>query len=74
MSVITTDQAPSRLIPLVEWPKYHPWPPVGGLRHMVFYGEKTGFSKVIKKVGRRVLIDEQKFFEFIEEQNNAAAR
>ncbi len=59
----------SRLIPLVDWPKYHPWPPLGGLRHMAFHAKTTGFSKVLKKCGRRVLIDEKKFFEFIEENN-----
>lgn len=72
MSTITEEQAKTRLIPLVDWPKHHPWPPVGGLRYMVFHGNKTGFSKVIKKVGRRVLIDERKFFEFIEERNSVA--
>ena len=60
----------SRLIPLVDWPKYHPWPPLGGLRHMVFHGDKTGFSRVTIKVGRRRLIDEKKFFEFVKEQNS----
>lgn len=59
----------TRLIPLTDWPKYHPWPPLGGLRHMVFHGERTGFSKVTVKVGRRRLIDEKKFFEFVQEQN-----
>jgi hypothetical protein len=61
----------SRLIPLTDWPKYHPWPPLGGLRHMVFHAETTGFAKAIKRCGRRVLIDEDKFFEFIEEKNQA---
>jgi hypothetical protein len=65
----TNVQMHSRLIPLVEWPKHHPWPPVGGLRHMVFHGEDTGFSRVIKKCNRRILIDEKKFFEFVEEKN-----
>lgn len=66
----TKESAYSRLIPLVDWPKYHPWPPLGGLRHMAFHGKITGFSKVLKKVGRRVLIDEKKFFEFVEEQSS----
>jgi hypothetical protein len=63
------DPETTRLIPLTEWGKYHPWPPIGGLRHMVFHGKKTGFSKVTVKVGRRRLIDEKKFFQFIAEQN-----
>jgi hypothetical protein len=59
----------TRLIPLTDWPKYHPWPPLGGLRHMVFHGEKTGFSRVTVRVGRRLLIDEKNFFDFVQEQN-----
>ncbi len=66
------DAVGTRLIPVSDWNNYHPWPPLGGLRHMVFHGSKTGFSKVVKRIGRRVLIDERKFFEFIEEKNSAA--
>lgn len=59
----------TRLIPCTDWPKYHPWPSVAGLRWMIFNAKVSGFEKVIKRVGRRVLIDEQKFFEFVEERN-----
>lgn len=58
-----------RIIPLVRWNEYHPWPPVGGLRHLVFHSKTNGFEKVIKRCGRRILIDEGKFFEFIETKN-----
>jgi hypothetical protein len=60
-----------RVIPLTEWPKHHPWPPLGGLRHLVFYANRNGFDKVVKRAGRRVLIDEAAFFEWLEEQNVA---
>lgn len=62
--------APPRLIPLTEWSKYHVYPPVGGLRHLVFYSDENGFHKVVKRIGRRVLIDETAFFEWVKEQNN----
>ena len=61
----------TRLIPLTKWSQYHSWPPVGGLRHLVFYKNCNGFDKVVKKVGSRVLIDENKFFEWVEEQNKS---
>lgn len=54
----------NRLIPLTKWPDYHDWPTVGGLRHLVFYSQQLGFDKVIRRVGRRVLIDEDAFFEW----------
>lgn len=58
----------TRLIPCTDWPKYHPWPTVAGLRWMIFNSKQNGFEKVIKRVSNRVLIDEQKFFEYVEEQ------
>jgi len=58
-----------RLIPITEWNKFHCWPPVGGLRHLVFHAETNGFNKVVKRVGRRVLIDETAFFKWTEDQN-----
>lgn len=56
----------NRIIPLTRWNEYHVWPPQGGLRHLVFHAEKNGFNKVIIRVGRRVLIDENAFFKYIE--------
>lgn len=61
--------AATRFIPLTEWSKYHSWPPLGGLRHLVFYADTNGFNKVVRRAGRRVLIDEQAFFSWIEAQN-----
>lgn len=63
-----------RLIPLTEWPNHHLYPPIGGLRHLVFHASENGFEKVIRRVGRRVLIDEQAFFEWVREQNSLARR
>ena len=59
----------TRLIPCTEWPKYHPWPSVAGLRWMIFNAKNTGFDKAIKRVSNRILIDEKKFFEFVEDQS-----
>lgn len=56
----------SRLIPLSDWPKFHPWPPIGGLRHLVFHEKTNGFDKVIRRVGRRILIDEGLFFKWLD--------
>ena len=68
---MTTQAVPPRLIALTEWPQHHEWPPIGGLRHLVFNAQTNGFDRVIRRVGRRVLIDEQKFFEWVDEQNEA---
>lgn len=52
----------SRLIPASTWSDHHPWPPIGGLRHLIFFAETNGFSSVVRRIGRRVLIDEEAFF------------
>ncbi len=53
---------PTRLIPVNQWHKHHAWPPEGGLRHLIFNADLNGFNKVVRRIGRRVLIDEQAFF------------
>ena len=62
-----TKQLP-RLIPVNNWNKHHEWPPQGGLRHLIFHEHENGFHKCVRRVGRRVLIDEQAFFEWVAEQ------
>ena len=56
--------APDRIIPLTMWPHYHPWPPIGGLRHLVFFAPENGFDHCLIRKGRRVLISERRFFEW----------
>ncbi len=56
----SSQKCPTRLIPVTRWSEYHIWPPIGGLRHLVFFGDRTGFSTCVVRVGKRVLIDEEK--------------
>lgn len=57
----------TKYYPISKWP--HPWPPSGGFRHLIFNAQKNGFNRVIKRVGRRILIDEKAFFEWINGQS-----
>ena len=68
MTDCTASKLKTRYIPLTQWPKYHPWPGIGGLRHLVFFAGNNGFDKVIRRAGRRVLIDEQAFFEWMDRE------
>lgn len=54
----------TRLIPVTKWNEFHTWPPIGGLRHLIFYENTNGFNHCVVRIGRRVLIDEVKFFEW----------
>ncbi len=62
-----------RIIPVTQWNEHHAWPPQGGLRHLIFNASTNGFDKVIKRAGRRVLIDEREFFKWLDEQNDGQA-
>jgi len=59
----------SNLITVSDWNKHHEWPPVGGMRHLIFNKSTNGFEAAFKKVGSRVLIDEAEFFRCIERNN-----
>ena len=56
------DENRTRLIPVPDWNKHHPWPSQAGLRHLIFHADCNGFDDVIRRIGRRVLVDERKFF------------
>ena len=58
-----------RLIPLVDWNKYHPDPSVPALRMLVFRKDENGFDKVVDRRGKRVLINERLYFEWAEENS-----
>jgi hypothetical protein len=59
----------STLVPVKDWPRRHPWPSVGGLRHLIFHRQRNGFDRVIRRIGRRVLIDESAFFAWAAESS-----
>ncbi|MFK7893811.1 MAG: hypothetical protein AB8B63_23545 [Granulosicoccus sp.] len=58
-----------KLIPVNQWKEHHDWPTLGGLRHLIFHAKSNGFSTVIRRVGRRVLIDEDAFFVWVDNTN-----
>lgn len=62
----------TRLIPVSKWNEYHDWPPPGGLRHLIYYSKGNGFQSVIRRVGRRLLIDEAAFFAWVETQSGTS--
>lgn len=64
-STIELGFAGSKLLTVTQWNAHHAWPPIGGLRHLIFFAETNGFSKVIRRVGRRVLIDEAAFYAWV---------
>lgn len=53
--------------------KRHPAFTEGGIRHNIFYEKTNGLAKsgAIIRNGRRVLIKEEKFFQWLEDQNKS---
>ena len=37
-----------------------------GLRHLIFQGSANNFNKVIRRAGKKILIDEQLFFNWLD--------
>jgi len=70
--VAVADQIARRLIPVTDWNRFHAWPPQGGLRHLIFYAKSNGFDRVVRKIGRRVLIDEKAFFQWADRHDGGA--
>jgi len=51
------------------------WLKPGGLRHFLFNSKKNGLEKAIRRMGKRkILINEQLFFLWIDEQNEGEKR
>lgn len=65
----STEQLKQQNYTVSQWCKKHSWPPEGGLRHLIFHSNTNGFNNVIRRVGRRVLINEKAFFEWVDKQN-----
>lgn len=57
-----------RYIPIPKFNEYHPDPSPAALRWLVF-SNPDNFSCCVVRRGRRVLIDEEKYFEWLEQQN-----
>lgn len=57
------------LVLVTEWNKYFSYPTLSLLRKLIFNAETNGFKKVVRRIGRRVYIKVDAFFEWIDEQN-----
>lgn len=65
---VAAEPRQTRLIPVSKWNEFHEWPPVGGMRHLIFFRNENGFAKVLKRPNRTWLIDEKAFFKWVSEK------
>lgn len=66
--VVAAESKQMRFIPVSKWNEFHEWPPVGGMRHLIFFRNENGFAKVLKRPNRTWLIDEKAFFKWVSEK------
>lgn len=57
----------SSLLTVKQFAEKHLWP-IGGVRHLLFQ-RPEGFERCVKRVGRKILLDETAFFAWVEEIN-----
>ena len=55
----------TRYLTIAQWNQYHPWPSKRGLRALILKAPENGFEMAFVRVGRRILIDEKAFFEWM---------
>ena len=60
------------LIPLSRWNDYFPHPSKNAMYQYNFYGHRNGFSKVVRRIGKRIYISVSDFFEWV--NNNTGER
>lgn len=62
------------LLTVNQFNQKHPAFPIGGLRDRIFHADSNGMKEagVIIRNGRRVLFNEERFFEWLEAQNSSS--
>ena len=62
--------APRRALATVkQFCQHYPAFTPGSLRWLLFHRQENGLQRAVVRVGRRILIDEDKFFTWLDEQN-----
>lgn len=59
------------LLTVRQFTEKHPAFSQGGLRYIIFHAHENGFAKCIRRIGRKVLLDERAAFQWVDEQNKA---
>ena len=73
-----SNHLPSNLLTVQQFNRQYPVFTVGSLRTLIFHSKENGFDRVITRIsptgGRgRILIDVDKFFTWLEEQQRRSA-
>ena len=50
----TASSSGTRFLTVSQWTEQHSWPPLGGLRSLIFHAASNRFDAVVRRIGRRV--------------------
>lgn len=59
----------TNLIPLTKWNEFHSFPSVKSLRMKIYYNQNNFVDEVVERDGKRILINEKKYFEWHKKYN-----
>lgn len=62
------ETGPRSLLSVAQFCARHPGFPAGGIRWLLFHRETNGLNCAVVKLGRKILIDERKFFDWVTNQ------
>lgn len=62
-------QPHQNLFTVRQFAEKHSFITEGALRNSIFFAKTNGMEKVMKRIGRKILIDENAYFEWIEKNN-----
>jgi len=68
-SQVRLQPQPRSLLTVKQFVQKHDFLSESALRSLIFRRESNGFSKVIRRINKKILIDESDFFSFIDEQS-----
>lgn len=63
---------PTRLLTVSQFVEKHTWATKGGLRALLFNRKKNGLDVAVVRLGRRLLLDEGQFFQWLESRGREA--
>lgn len=62
------------LMTVRQFAQRHPAFPEGGLRYSIFHAKTNGFEECIRRIGRKILIDESAFFRWVDSQDRDGSK
>ncbi len=64
-----TESQTRNLMTVRQFSQKYPAFPEGGLRYQIFHAEENGLTSALRRIGRKVLIDEGGYFHWVDIQN-----